>query len=76
MSEMVERGTSAILAKVPSGYGMTQAEAAGYAMAVIEAMRDPTAAMIEAASRTDRETDQYCATGEEHWQAMIDEALK
>lgn len=46
------------------------------ARAVIEVMRNPTKAMVDAACETDRKTDQYCATGEEHWQSMIDEALK
>lgn len=48
MSEMAERVSSAILAKVPTGYGMTKAEAAEYARVAIEAMRDPDRTMLVA----------------------------
>lgn len=43
---MIERAARAILAKVPSGYGMTAAEAMDYARAAIAAMREPTKMMI------------------------------
>lgn len=47
MSEMVERVAHAIKAKVPFGYGMTDAETLQYARAAIEAMREPTEAMLD-----------------------------
>jgi hypothetical protein len=42
---MVTTVAQAILAKVPSGYGMTYDEAMGYARTAIEAMREPSEAM-------------------------------
>ena len=49
MSDMIDRAAGAILAEVPEGYGMTDDEARNYARAVIEMMREPTEAMIDAA---------------------------
>lgn len=45
---MVEKMAKAILAKVPEGYGMTEAEAVEYARASLEAARDPDVLMIVA----------------------------
>jgi len=84
MTEMVKRVARAISAKQLANCKMTFeecdpdyiAQQTAEAVAAIEAMRDPTDEMIAAASETDRATDQYCATGEEHWESMIDAALK
>ena len=48
MSDMIERGAMAILAKVPLGYGMTTMEAFEYSSCAIAATRVPTAEMIQA----------------------------
>ena len=48
MSDMIERGAMAILAKVPLGYGMTTMEAFEYSRAANAATRIPTDMMIEA----------------------------
>lgn len=57
--EMVKRGATAIKAKVPYGYGMTDSEAEEYARAVIEAMMEPNKSMVffgmDAMSRDDLE---------------------
>lgn len=47
MTDMVERVALAIKSKVPFGYGMTDAETLEYARAAIEAMREPTEAMLD-----------------------------
>lgn len=44
---MIEKVATAILAKTPVGYGMTQSEANDYARAAIEAMREPTEEMLD-----------------------------
>lgn len=45
---MIETVARAIRAKVPVGYGMTEDESLDYARAAIEAMREPTDAMVGA----------------------------
>lgn len=84
MSEMIDRAAEIIETMVHERMKSTKPEDnmnyrrafTPIARAVIEALRNPTKAMVDAACETDRKTDQYCATGEEHWQAMIDEALR
>jgi hypothetical protein len=79
--DMVERVRDAILSRVPAGYGMTSDEASEYARAAIEAMSEPTAAMVDAVF--DRELDiywSYKADGrpggpKDVWSVMIDAAL-
>lgn len=76
MSEMVERVGRAILAKVPQGYGMTEAEAREYACAAIEEMgRRPTEAMALAAAKV---LDDYIEVTPPVWEtykALMDAAL-
>lgn len=74
MSEMIDRGAAAILAKVPLGYGMTKAEAAEYTRAVIESLREPTAAML--AADEVHPSCHMCGGHLDGWRLMIDEALK
>jgi hypothetical protein len=76
MSEMVERVARAIEAK--SDYVISQHHAKALARAAIEAMREPTAAMIEAEPDDDGEFNKTnsVAHARAFWQAMIDEALK
>jgi len=85
MVTKVEEVARAILAKVPAGYGMTEAEAAVYARAAIEEMRVPTKAMLEATEEVVVGYDDFaCGDGtlymhhddaESAWQSMIDAAL-
>lgn len=77
---MVERAALAIKAKVPLGYGMTDVEASEYARAVIEAMREPTEAMIKPTYDLDVYWGYY-ADGrpggpDDVWRAMLDAALQ
>lgn len=77
--EKIEQVARAILSKVPTGYGMTASEAEDYARAAIEAMREPTEAMIPKEGvflwrYQDSDADQEEARAA--WQAMIDAALK
>lgn len=77
---MVERVAQAIMAKVPQGYGMTAEEATGYARVAIEAMREPTEAMVDAGWDKEVFADgaAYTYLGHvavEAYQAMIDAAL-
>ena len=67
---MIEKVATAILAMTPAGYGMTQAEANGYARAAIKAMREPTQEMqqVVAAQWGRRTWAQY--------DEVIDAALK
>ena len=46
MSEMLEKVARAILAKLPFGYGMSEAEAADYARAALEVIREPTGGAV------------------------------
>lgn len=82
---MVEKMAKAILAKVPEGYGMTEAEAIEYARAVLPAMRESTDAMArkadgltdlvgpyEEANTPEARLDEFkCA-----WRVMIDKAIQ
>jgi hypothetical protein len=43
---MIEQVAKAILARVPLGYGMTEAEAREYATAALEALQEPTPEML------------------------------
>ena len=84
MSEMVDRVARAMAAyaeKLPTGdrdalfiYGDRE----GLARAAIAALRDPTAAMVDAGENEDDRTTQYVQGADctEHWRAMIDAALK
>lgn len=88
MSEMVDRVARAIYLSPLGGHDdpsaprwdeLRESHKDGFrdnARAAIEAMRLPTEAMVDAADTKDIETCQYCASGQEHWQAMIDQALK
>ena len=77
MSEMLDRVEMAIdRCGQERGCRVHPSLAKHFARAVLEAMREPTAAMIEGADAYDRKTDQWCASGQEHWDAMIDAALK
>ena len=71
----VEEVARAIMAKVPQGYGMTAGEALEYARAAIEAMREPSEAMIldgyNALMEWDARTGEDYGIGEV-WRAMID----
>lgn len=71
MSEMIARGATAVLAKVPLGYGMTRLEALEYSRAVIEAIREPTEDMLDAACLAEYNSVPSYKT---IWQAMIDTA--
>jgi len=73
-NEMIERVAQAILAKVPLGYGMTIAESDEYARAAIEAMREPTEAMVDAFVwyGHGKTIGDVARIG---WQSMIDAAL-
>lgn len=78
MAEMVDRVASAILAKVPVGYGMTGTEALEYAKIAIETIREPTEAMLNGARDWSLKVNgqgvgNKQATG--CFQAMIDAAL-
>ena len=42
MTTMLERAAAAILAKVPFGYGMSEADATEYARAALTAIREPS----------------------------------
>lgn len=77
MTSMVEKGATAILAKVPAGYGMTKAEAADYARAAIEAMKEPTPAMLVAYTSACSDVDGPAAMNlnERAYAAMLDFAL-
>lgn len=75
MSEMIERVGKAILAKVPTGYGMTKAEAAEYARVAIEAMREPTEIMVIVGQGNDLGGNPYPVDYAEIWRDMIDSAL-
>jgi len=63
----IELAASAILAKVPSGYGMTKAEATTYVRAVLETIRNPTEEMLQAARPC---CDEIAAL--DSWHVMID----
>jgi hypothetical protein len=52
-STMVKKVAAAIRAKVPYGYGMTDAETVEYARAAIEALMEPTPALLAAQTNTD-----------------------
>ena len=75
MTNMVEKVAKAILVRVPSGYGMTEAEADEYARAAIEAMMEPTSWMFNEAVQIAEDQDGN-VSGYEYWQRMIDAALK
>lgn len=49
MSEILGLAARAILERVPQEYGMTEDEAKNYALAVIDALMEPTPEMVEAA---------------------------
>ena len=76
--QMIGRVARAILSKVPSGYGMTEAESIDYAKAAIEAMREPTEEMVEAGGTANyghpRE-DAVEWAKEEKWDAAAHEAV-
>ena len=88
MSEMIERVAKAIVEKINEleGYGTSWEDAppeqreAMYplARAVMEAIREPTAAMLEAEPDDDGEFSKENSIfhARQFWQAMIDEALK
>lgn len=87
MSEMIERVAKAIVEKLNEiEGGGTSWDEAGHEMkesmfplarAVIEAMRDPTTAMLEAEPEDDGEFSKENSIfhARQFWQAMIDEAL-
>jgi hypothetical protein len=70
MSEMTERVAKAIFDAMDITDGLDWTSAERYARAAIEAMREPTVDMIDAAASVDR----YAEPGDE-WGAMIDAAL-
>lgn len=76
MSEMVNR-----IERVPADYfapnSISKNEIREAARAVIEAMREPTEAMIRAGQACDDSTTGFVqgADGETHWRAMIAAAL-
>jgi hypothetical protein len=78
MNEMVERVARALLDSCRTG-NITRVDGARLmARAAIEAMREPTTAMIEAEPPDDGEFSKgnSAAHAKAFWQAMIDEALK
>lgn len=85
MSEMVERVAKALGATLIPGSATVTAEyvvsaelIGRFARAAIEAMREPTEAMVKASQSLWTHEGPYHseAPGEEQWPAMIDEALK
>lgn len=63
----LEECARAILANVPSGYGMGKAEAEEYAIAVLQALREPDEGMLAVRAHGN--------TAAAHWRAMIDHIL-
>lgn len=75
---MVDRAGAAIIAKVPQGYGMTEAESRMYARAAITAMLDYNEAMLNAGTAVLAPYADKCLPGStaiEVLRAMIQAAL-
>ena len=71
----IEKVARAIRARVPAGYGMTEAESMDYARAAIETLVAPTEEMVLAGwDQLSREPSPHAA--EACWQAMIAVALQ
>jgi len=73
MSEMIDRVAMAL--KQVWEAGDKNPEYGELARAAIEAMREPTEAMIQAAKNTDYGSDDFGAGPSTHWHEMIDAAL-
>lgn len=78
MSEMVERVANTLKNFRPADgdVPLTDEVWCEVARTAIQAMREPTIAMLSAAWRCDEAYDDSNGTANDHWSAMIDAAMK
>lgn len=77
MSEIVERAAKALQERLDEEYPVRPGQAEAFVRIVLQAVRDPTDAMMETGGKIeswDSRIGEYVAL--DCWQDMIDEALK